>query len=227
MIANKFHIAIPDMVPTEQDREWAMKNIYDPFVITALNEINVRQGRIDFDQKIIRKWGMYPRVLKYFDSLGIEIRRFAAMWHRSKPRELQELVHLDALSQGIPLVARFNIPIQGQCPAVVQWWDSGFDDPNGQWRVLEKETITKDNVKKIGYGLTSDRDWKDVPWDWETESPGACWNRTELAHRMQYTGGPEARFLITVELATLNGEPDGPQVSWDTIMERNRKIYGF
>ena len=75
MIANNFHISIPDMVPTEQDTIWALKNIYDPFIIKALDEIDVRQGRIDFDQQIIREWGMYPRVVKYFDNLGIGIRR--------------------------------------------------------------------------------------------------------------------------------------------------------
>jgi len=215
------------MVPTEQDTIWALKNIYDPFIIKALDEIDVRQGRIDFDQQIIREWGMYPRVVKYFDNLGIGIRRFAAMWHRNKPQELQEHVHLDALNVGTPLVARFNIPIQGLCPAVIQWWNSDITDPTGQWRILKKETITNHNVKKIGYGLTSDRDWKDVPWDWEVTNPGACWNRTELAHRMQYTGTNEVRFLITVESETLNGNINGPQVSWDTIMERNRKIYKF
>lgn len=222
-MTTKFHIPVPHLNANDDEKKWAMENIYDPFVIKALNELKVRQGRIDFDQSIIKSWGMYPKVVEYFDQLGLQIRRFAAMWHRSKPNELQEYVHLDAIALGIPLVGRFNIPIQGQSPAVIQWWDSDFNDPAGQWRILSKETFDGAK-KKIGYGLTSDRDWSTVPWEFEVENPGACWNRTEVGHRMRYTGGPEARFLITVEITTPSGSLQEEQISWQEIVQRHQAL---
>jgi len=222
MIINDYHISVPHLSPTPAERQWAMENVYSTYVEKALREIPYRQGRLDFDQNLLKTWSMYPRICEYFDALGIKIRRFSAMWHRSRP-DVVDFVHMDTYREAIPLTGRFNIPIQGQTPAVIHWWNSGYDDLAGQWRIIEKRELKPDGSIITGKGgLHSDRDWTTVPPDFEVQDPGTCWNRTDVGHRMRYTGSSDTRFLITVEMSLL---PDGQQWSWEEIVKRNRSYF--
>lgn len=201
-----FHIPMPKFDPSESDCAWVMENIA-PQLYPALNIIKGAFDRVSIPQSEFTNWPQREAVEQHFDELGIKIRRFAAFI--GHPHNATRTAHIDSYVKGVPMVARFNIPIQGRSPASISWWS---DDATSDKIYLKEFTELRNGVEQTAYSYGSTiNDWSDEP-EYIVKNPGACWNRTELAHRPWAGECTVPRILITTETAN--------QISWPDLISR-------
>lgn len=209
----KYHIPVPSIVPTAEQVQWAIDNIW-PIVNEPYTNAQFDMGRVDFDQSLIKQWSLYPQIKQHLDSLGVGLRRIAAFYCRDRTnRRPVTSAHIDAYNGFTPLVARFNIPITGQSTAILRWWDIDINDTRGQW--TERHFIEyEDNkpLERIAIKTNLD-DWSSLPYEYETTSPGTCWNRTDVGHQMNYYNPGVPRFVLTAE-------PMLVYYSWDALSKK-------
>jgi len=201
---------MPSFEPTSADLEWVKNNIV-PKLMPALNTFKGAFERVDLLQDSFSDWPQRQAVVDHFDSLGLSVRRFSGfIGHKNQNTKT---AHLDAFVRGIPCVARFNIPYFGRSPVKLEWWNDGVDSDKIKERVF---TELRYGQPRIAYSYKSTID------DWGTDSafaiddPGPCWNRTELAHRVQ---GPDCsvnRIQITVEVKD--------QIPWTELVARLERL---
>ena len=202
----EFHIPVTALDPTPEGCAWIMKNIA-PQLYPALDIIKGAFDRVDLPQSEFVNWPQRDAVEQHFDELGIKIRRFAAFI--GHPYNATRTAHIDGYVRGIPMVARFNIPIQGRSPASVSWWK---DDVTSDKIYIREFTELRNGVEKTAYSYGSTiSDWGDDP-AYVVHNPGTCWNRTERAHRPWAGNCTVPRILITVETAD--------QISWINLISR-------
>jgi hypothetical protein len=201
-----YHIPMPNFDPSESDRDWVIENIV-PQLMPALKIIKGAFDRVDIPQTEFANWPQRDAVMAHFDELKIKVRRFACFI--GHPHNATRTAHIDAYRRGIPMVARFNIPIQGREPASISWWNEGIDSD----KIYERQfTELRNGVEQTAYSYGSSiADWGDDP-EYTVYNPGACWNRTELAHRPWAGKCPVPRILITTETAD--------QISWTELVKR-------
>jgi hypothetical protein len=205
-----FHIPVPALDPTEEGCQWVMENIA-PQLYPALDIIKGAFDRVDLPQTEFTNWPQREAVEKHFDELGIKIRRLAAFI--GHPHNATRTAHIDGYVRGIPMVARFNVPIQGRSPASVSWWR---DDVTSDKIYLREFTELRNGVEKTAYSYGSTiNDWGDEP-EYVVHNPGTCWNRTEFAHRPWAGECTVPRILITVETAN--------QITWADLTSRLEKL---
>jgi hypothetical protein len=206
MASKNYHIPIGKLDPTAAEVSWVMEHIA-PKLYPALDIIKGAFDRVDIPQAEFTNWPQRLAVLAHFDELGINIKRFACFI--GHPHNATRTAHIDAYQRGVPMVARFNIPILGQQPASVSWWDDDINSDNIQER--EFSELRYGQVKTAySYG-SAINDWGDTP-AYTVHNPGACWNRTELAHRPWAGDCNTPRILITTETAV--------QISWSELVKR-------
>jgi hypothetical protein len=205
-----YHVPMPKFDPTESDRKWVMENIA-PQLYPALNIIKGAFDRVDLPQAEFINWPQREAVEQHFDELGIKIRRFAAFI--GHPNNATRTAHIDGYVRGVPMIARFNIPIQGRSPATISWWP---DDVTSDKICIKEFTELRNRVERTAYSYSSTiSDWGDQP-EYVVHNPGACWNRTELAHRPWAGECNVPRILITTETAQ--------QISWADLTLRLAKL---
>lgn len=209
----KYHVPVPSIQPTEEERQWAIDNIW-PIVKIPYTEAQFDMGRVDFDQNLIKEWSLYLKIKKHLDDLGLGLRRVAAFYCRDRTgRTPVRSAHIDAYNGLTPLVARFNIPITGQTTATLRWWDIDINNPLGHWverHFLEYKNGTPLNKVAITTAL---EDWSNLKHDYEVESPGTCWNRTDMAHQMNFFNTEFPRFVLTAE-------PLKSDYTWDQLVNK-------
>lgn len=206
----QFHIPIPALDPTPEGCAWVMENIA-PQLYPALDIIKGAFDRVDLPQTEFANWPQREAVEQHFDELGIKIRRFAAFI--GHPYNATRTAHIDGYVRGVPMVARFNVPIQGRSPATVSWWK---DDVTSDKIYLREFTELRNGVEKTAYSYGSTiSDWGDEP-EYVVHNPGTCWNRTELAHRPWAGECKTPRILITVETAN--------QIQWLDLVGRLERL---
>jgi hypothetical protein len=201
-----YNVPTPNFDPTELDREWVNQYIV-PRLLPALNIIKGAFDRVDLPQSVFESWPQRAAVEQHFADLGLRIRRFAGFIGHKNQCPLN--AHIDAFVRGAPMVARFNIPYFGIEPVTLEWWDDGVSSDRIEERAF---TELRNGREHTAYSYKST-----IP-DWGTDSaykvfnPGAGWNRTEIAHRMQALNCNENRIIITTEIAE--------QISWDALVSR-------
>jgi hypothetical protein len=201
-----YNVPTPDFEPTESDREWVKQNIV-PRLTPALNIIKGAFDRVDLPQTVFADWPQRAAVEQHFADLGLKIRRFAGFIGHKNQCPLN--AHIDAFVRGTPMVARFNIPYFGCSPTQLEWWDDGVDSDKIEERAF---TELRNGREHTAYS------YKSTIVDWGTDSvykvinPGAGWNRTEIAHRMQAPDCNENRIIITTEIAE--------QIPWAELVAR-------
>jgi hypothetical protein len=187
-----------------------MENIA-PQLYPALDIIKGAFDRVDLPQTEFNNWPQREAVEQHFDELGIKIRRFAAFI--GHPHNATRTAHIDGYVRSVPMVARFNVPIQGRSPATVSWWN---DDVTSDKIYLREFTELRNGVEQTAYSYGSTiNDWGDEP-AYVVHNPGTCWNRTELAHRPWAGECPTPRILITVETAN--------QIQWIDLVSRLERL---
>lgn len=200
-----YHIPMPKFDPTESDCAWVMENIA-PQLYPALNIIKGAFDRVDIPQSEFVNWPQRGAVEKHFQELGLKIQRHAGFI--GHPNQCTKTAHIDAFRKGIPLVARFNIVYQGQEPATLSWWN---DDVTSDKIEIREFTELRNGVERKAYSFKSAiNEWHDPVYT--IENPGAGWNRTELAHRIQAPNCSVPRIIITTEIAE--------QISWAELTSR-------
>jgi len=202
----QYHIPIPKLDPSKEDCDWVMENIA-PYLYPALNIIKGAFDRIDIQQSAFDSWPQQDAILAHFDELKIKVRRFACFI--GHPYMAPRVAHIDAYVRGVPMVARFNIPIQGRSPASISWWN---ETVNSEKFYTREFTELRYGQERTAYSYSSNiPDWGDSP-EYTVYNPGACWNRTELAHRPWAGECSVPRILITTETAE--------QISWQDLVNR-------
>lgn len=205
-----FHIPMPKFEATETDRSWVMHNIA-PRLYPALKLIKGAFDRVDIPQQEFMNWPQREAVLAHFDEMELHFKRFACFI--SQPNQNPKTAHIDAFMRGTPMVARFNIPIQGISPVSLCWWNDDVNSDKIDERVFTELRNGKE-ATAYSYRSTID-DWGNDPV-YRVENPNACWNRTDVAHRAQGPNCNESRIIITAEIAT--------QVPWHTLVVRLEKL---
>jgi hypothetical protein len=207
----RFHIPVPHLEPTVHEQAWA-EEVIVPYAQKVLD--NMRERDINFDkahipQDMFGSGTLGARMKDHVNRLGLKARGFAvffgvAGFDRAVP-------HCDAHNVGTPMIARLNVPIRGIKNAKLSWWETGTEDE----RMLERRFEQWDGTKiKTGFSYLSapDADWGEPVY---TElSPGPCWNRVDLAHKLDLSEVTEDRVNITIELAD--------QIPWDQLIKRLR-----
>lgn len=202
----QYHIPVPSLDPSDLDRVWVMEHIA-PRLYPALNIIKGAFDRVDIPQTAFLGWPQREAVLAHFDELKIKVRRFACFI--GHPHNAPQVAHIDAYVRGVPMIARFNIPIQGRSPASISWWNNSADSDKFYIREF---TELRNGQERTAYSYSSTvLDWGDSP-EYTIHNPGACWNRTELAHRPWAGECSTPRILITTETAE--------QISWSELVRR-------
>lgn len=216
-----YHFETEDITIADSDKEWTLINLF-PKVQNALEKTNYKTGRIDFDQSTISQWGMYSKVVKHFDDLGLKIKRFATLYGRPTAGGTQiRFAHLDSLSvaeKSAPVTGRFNIPITGQSPAVIDWWDYDYSNPDARWETRVMGEV-HNGVVATGTSIVSKINWDRIQPAFTSVDPGIGWNRTNVAHRINYNANNLSvnRFLITAEIAPF---ADGTYITWNELSSR-------
>jgi hypothetical protein len=197
---------MPKFNPSDSDCAWGMENL-TPNLYPALKLIKGAFDRVDVPQELFKSWPQRDAVLAHFDELKLEFKRFACFI--SQPKQCPKVAHIDAFERGTAMVARFNIPIQGLSPVTLDWWDDGIDSD----RIVEREfTELRNGVGRTAYSFKSlIDDWGTTP-AFTVLDPGACWNRTEIAHRAQSPNCPVSRIQITAEVKR--------QIAWTNLVSR-------
>jgi len=203
-----YHIPTVDLEPTEADRNWVLENIA-PRLYPALNVIKGAFDRVDLAQAVFEHWPQRAAVEAHFKQLGLGIRRFAGFISNKNFNPV--IPHIDAYTRGTPMIARFNIVYQGQSPVTLSWWNEGVGP-----KIEERShTELRNGVEKIAYSYKANTvDWP-TP-DYVVNDPGAGWNRTDLAHRVDGQNCNVNRIIITTEVAD--------QISWDELAIRLQAI---
>jgi len=201
-----YHIPVNKLDPSDADCVWVMENLA-PRLYPALNIIKGAFDRVDIPQTEFTNWPQRDQVLAHFDELKIKVRRFACFI--GHPHNATRTAHIDSYVRGVPMVARFNIPIQGRSPASVSWWD---DTVASDKIYIREFTELRNGQEQTAYSYGSAiNDWGDEP-AYIVHNPGTCWNRTELAHRPWAGECTVPRILITTETAD--------QISWHDLINR-------
>lgn len=209
-MSTNYHIPMPNFDPSESDCAWVMENIA-PRLYPALDIIKGAFDRVEIAQSAFADWPQREAVEQHFDELGMKIRRFAAFI--GHPHYAPRTAHIDSYVQGVPMIARFNIPIQGRIPASISWWDDTVDSDK---ICVRKFTELRNGIESTAYSYGSTiPDWGNDP-KYIVHNPGACWNRTELAHRPWAGECSVSRILITVETAQ--------QIPWPELVARLQKL---
>jgi hypothetical protein len=210
MLDKRYHVPMPKFNPTEAEQNWALENIA-PQLQPALKLIKGAFDRVDLPQELFMAWTQRDAILAHFDELKLEFKRFACFI--SQPRQCPKSAHIDALERGVAMVARFNIPMQGLSPVTLDWWDDGIDSDRIGERVF---TELRNGVEKPAYSFKSlIDDWGTTP-AFTVLDPGACWNRTEIAHRAQSPNCAVSRIQITVEVKR--------QIPWTELVSRLERL---
>ena len=202
---NRFHVPIPLFDPTPAESAWVIENIV-PELAPALGIIKGAFDRVDLDQKFFVEWPQRQAVEKHFAELGLKIQRHAGFI--GHPNQCTKTAHIDAFRPGIPMVARFNIVYQGQSPATLSWWN---DDVTSDKIEIREFTELRNGIERKAYSFKSSiSEWHDPVYT--VENPGAGWNRTEVAHRIQAPDCNVSRIIVTTEIAE--------QISWTELVDR-------
>lgn len=144
-----FHIPMPNFDPEESDKDWIINNIV-PQLMPALEIIKGAFDRVDIPQTEFTNWPQRDAVLAHFDELEIKVRRFACFI--GHPYNATRTAHIDAYRRGTPMVARFNIPIQGREPASISWWNEGIDSD----KIYERQfTELRNGAEQTAYSYLS------------------------------------------------------------------------
>lgn len=205
-----FHIPIPQLDPSESDCAWVMENIA-PQLYPALKIIKGAFDRVELPQSEFINWPQHDAVLAHFDELEIKVRKFAAFI--GHPNNATQTAHIDSYIRGVPMVARFNIPIQGRRPSSISWWNDSITSE----KIYERKFVELrhgEEREAYSYGSTIS-DWGNNPI-YQVADPGTCWNRTELAHRPWAGEFNMPRILITTETAN--------QIPWPTLVSRLEQL---
>jgi len=206
MMNKQYHIPVPKLDPGESDCQWVMENIA-PRLYPALDIIKGAFDRVDIPQTAFIGWPQRDAILAHFDELEIKVRRFACFI--GHPHNATRTAHVDAYVRGVPMIARFNIPVQGRSPASISWWN---DTVNSDKFYVREFTELRNGQERTAYSYSSTiPDWGDAP-EYTVHNPGTCWNRTELAHRPWAGECAVPRILITTETAE--------QISWAELVSR-------
>jgi hypothetical protein len=206
MMNKQYHIPVPKLDPGESDCQWVMENIA-PRLYPALDIIKGAFDRVDIPQTAFIGWPQRDAILAHFDELEIKVRRFACFI--GHPHNATRTAHVDAYVRGVPMIARFNIPVQGRSPASISWWNDTVDSDKFYVREF---TELRNGQERAAYSYSSTiPDWGDTP-EYTVYNPGTCWNRTELAHRPWAGECAVPRILITTETAE--------QISWAELVSR-------
>lgn len=202
----QYHVPIPKLDPLDSDCAWAMENIA-PRLYPALKIIPGAFERVDIQQSAFDAWPQRDAVLAHFDELNVKVRKFACFI--GHPYKAPKQAHIDAYTRGVPLVARFNIPVQGRSPFSISWWNDTVDSD----KICERKyTELRYGKESTAYSYSSNiPDWGDSP-EYTVYNPGACWNRTEVAHRTWTGDCAVSRIVITTEIAQ--------QISWSELVRR-------
>lgn len=210
-----YHIPVPHLTPTDKELEWARENLI-PHALHALQKIYEKLGpkfdKADLDQSVFKGFDLARRVQEHFDELGITLRRYAVFVGYTGAANARP--HVDAHAVDIPMIARLNVPLQGQHGARLGWWKSTVDDPKMKSRKFEQWDGTQKKMRQaFSYLSPPEFEWPAA--DHTEHDPGPCWNRVELAHRLDLDALTEHRINFTAELAT--------QISWNDLMGRLKK----
>lgn len=207
-----YHISVSHLTPTPEELDWAQENLI-PQANIALTKLYEKYGakfdKTNVDQDLLKEWALTRRMHDHITQLGLKLRKFALFIGHQGAKSAQP--HVDAQTFNTPMVARLNVPIQGQQGARLSWWRSGVEDP----RMLERhfeEWDAKTQSMRRGFSYLSDpmANWGEPVHS--EYNPGPCWNRVELAHRLDLDNTTENRINITAEL--------DPQVSWTDLVAR-------
>lgn len=210
-----YHIPVLHLAPTPIELAWAQQHLI-PQANIALDKLYEKYGakfdKTNVDQNLLRTWSLTARMQGHINRLGLQLRKFALFIGHRGAKSAQP--HVDAQTFNTPMVARLNVPIQGQFGARLSWWNSGVEDPRMQERHFE-EWDAKTQSMRRGFSYLSDpqANWGD-PVHVEHD-PGPCWNRVELAHRLDLDNTTDNRINITAEIE--------PQVPWAVLVERLQK----
>jgi hypothetical protein len=207
-----YHIPVPFLQPTEDELEYASDKII-PVAENSAKELFSKLGpkfdKTYIDQELIGNWGTGKRIREHFNELGLVFRRFSLFV--GAPGATSAKPHIDGLGIGGVMIARLNVPLRGIKGSRLSWWNADKNDS----RILERhfeEWNAKKQEWQRGFAFLAD---PNIPWeepDWHIDEPGPCWNRVELAHRLDLNNTTEIRINITAEIL----EP----VPWNTLTER-------
>jgi hypothetical protein len=215
-----YHIPIPSLWPTEEEAKYATEKIIPVAEESARNLFERLGPKFDktyIDQDLVLSWGTGQRMKAHVEELGLSLKAFSVFV--GAPGTLSARPHVDGLGSGIvddkivgsAMIARLNVPLRGITGSRLNWWKTGTNDP----RILERHfeewnARTKAWQKGFSYLADPKLDWEEP--DWYIDEPGPCWNRTELAHRLDLHNTTEIRINITAEILV--------PVSWATLVER-------
>jgi len=211
-----YHIPIPHLTPTDSELVWASQNLV-PVALTALDKIYNLYGpkfdKADFDQQLFSKFDLAQRMREHISELGLSFRRFSVFLGYAGAQNARP--HIDAHIVDVPMVARLNVPLQGQSGAQISWWNVQADDPRITARKFE-QWDGKFNRMRTAFSYQSP---PELVWgkpDYIVYDPGPCWNHVELAHQLDLDNTTEHRVNLTAELE--------PQVSWADLVDRLAKF---
>ena len=212
---SNFHIPMTHLTPTTDELEWAKQHLF-PIALAALEKIYDLYGpkldKADFDQKIFLNFNLAERMREHIRELGLGFRRFSVFLGYAGAQHARP--HIDAHTVDVPMVARLNVPLQGQTGARISWWNTDANDSRILAQKFEQwdETLNKARTA-FRYQSQPDIDWGEP--DHVEHNPGPCWNHVELVHQLDLDNTTEHRVNLTAELE--------PQVSWAELVDRLAK----
>lgn len=207
-----YHIPMQHLAASAEELDWAEKNL-NPYALAALEKIYEKFGpkfdKADLDQNIFKDFPLAHRVRAHFDELGITLRRFAVFVGYTGAANARP--HVDAHTVDVPMIARLNVPLQGQDGAQLRWWKTGVEDFKMKARRFEQWDGKQQKMRQaFSYLSPPEFDWPAA--DHIEYNPGPCWNRVELAHRLDLNNITEHRINFTAELSE--------QISWSELVAR-------
>lgn len=210
-----YHIPVPHLAPTPEEMRWAKQNLM-PHADLALTKLYEKYGakfdKADLDQNLFKNWSLAARMASHFGRMGLKVRRFSIFIGYQGARAA--VPHVDAHKVDIPMIARLNVPLQGIHGVRLNWWTTGVEDPRMLVRRFEQWDSTKNQmVKAFSYLSDPTAKWGE-PAHTE-QDPGPCWNRVELAHRLDLDNTTEHRVNLTAEVQE--------QISWKDLVDRLEK----
>ena len=208
-----YHIPMPSLWPTEEEARYATENIVPIAEESARNLFERLGPKFDktyIDQALVLSWGTGQRMKSHIEELGLLLKRFSVFV--GAPGAQLNAPHVDGGGMNrTAMIARLNVPLRGIAGSKLSWWNAGTEDPRILERHFEEWNAGKQEWQP-GFSYLSDpvATWEEP--DWTVDEPGPCWNRTELAHKLDLTNTTEIRINITAEILV--------PIPWETLIER-------